>query len=101
MDKTHLNGLEKQLVNTSALSKGIIFFVLGSVVTLILNQLFLFSLPPAFILLFLLSLFVMWQDYCQQKQLLVLQSYLKDPESAQPEQLKGNFSQLYFCASSS
>ncbi|RBW42817.1 methyl-accepting chemotaxis protein [Psychromonas sp. B3M02] len=98
MDKTHLNGLEKQLVNTSALSKGIIFFVLGSVVTLILNQLFLFSLPPAFILLFLLSLFVMWQDYCQQKQLLVLQSYLKDPESAQPEQLKGNFSQLYFFA---
>lgn len=98
MDKTHLNGLEKQLVNTSALSKGIIFFILGSVVTLILNQLFLFSLPPAFILLFLLSLFVMWQDYCQQKQLLVLQSYLKDPESARPEQLKGNFSQLYFFA---
>ncbi|WP_409440201.1 methyl-accepting chemotaxis protein [Psychromonas sp. GE-S-Ul-11] len=99
MEKIQLNGLEKQLVNTSALSKGILLFVLGAVVALILSQFFSFSLIPVFILLFLLSLFVVWQDYCNQKQLSVLQSYLQDPDLSQPEQLKGVFSQLYFFAS--
>ena len=98
MEKIQLNGLEKQLVNASAFSKGMLLFVLGAFLALILNQFFAFSLTPVFILLFFLSLFVIWQDHCNQKQLAVLQLYLQDPTSSQPEQLKGAFSQLYFFA---
>lgn len=98
MEKIQLNGLEKQLVNASAFSKGMLLFVLGAFLALILNQFFAFSLTPVFILLFFLSLFVIWQDHCNQKQLAVLQLYLQNPTSSQPEQLKGAFSQLYFFA---
>ena len=98
MVQIQLNGLEQKLVNISALGKGFILFIIGAIFTLLLNQFFSFNLTPVFILITLLSLTVVWQHYCHQKQVLVLKQYIEEPQSSKPDQLKGAFSELYLCA---
>ena len=98
MTKMQLNTLEKQLVNTPTLVKGLGLFITGTLFIFLIDQFFTVNFIPTFIVLFLLSLVAIWQHYCHQKQLLVLQQYIQDPESSDPEQLSGIFSQLYFFA---
>jgi len=98
MPQIQLNGLEQKVVNISALGKGFITFIIGTILILLFNQFFPFNLTPVFIIITLLSVTVVWQHYCNQKQVLVLKQYIEYPESFKPEQLKGAFSELYLCA---
>jgi len=98
MPQIQLNGLEQKVVNISALGKGFITFIIGTILILLFNQFFPFNLTPVFIIITLLSVTVVWQHYCNQKQVLVLKQYIEHPESFKPEQLKGAFSELYLCA---
>jgi len=98
MAKVQLNRLEKKLVNASTLVKGLFLFITGVIFIFLIDQFFPVNFISAFIVLFLLSLVVIWQHRCNQKQLLVLQQYIQDPESSHPEQLTGAFSQLYLFA---
>ncbi|MBB1271410.1 methyl-accepting chemotaxis protein [Psychromonas sp. SR45-3] len=100
MAQVQLNSLEKKLVNTSSLTKGLILFFLGALFILVINQFFVVNLVATFIVVFLLVLVVVWQHYCNHKQLAVLQQYLQDPSTSKPEQLEGAFSQLYLVANS-
>jgi len=98
MPQVQLNSLEKQLVNTSPLIKGVMLFFLGVLFILVINQFFVVNLMATFIVVFLLVLVVVWQHYCHHKQLTVLQQYLQDPSTSKPEQLAGPFSDIYLVA---
>ena len=77
MAQVQLNSIEKQLVNTSPLTKGIILFFLGALFILVIMQFFVVDLVATFIIVFLLTLVVVWQHHCNQKQLAVLQQFLQ------------------------
>lgn len=99
MAQIQLNVFEQKCVNTSTLGKGLILFIIGTVLTLLMNTILPVNLVTSFLLVIFLSLVVVWQHYCNQKQLQVLKQYIQEPDSSQPIKLKGAFSDLYLCAS--
>lgn len=99
MAQIQLNVFEQKCVNTSTLGKGLILFIIGTVLTLLMNTILPVNLVTSFLLVIFLSLVVIWQHYCNQKQLQVLKQYIQEPDSSQPIKLKGAFSDLYLCAS--
>ena len=89
-----LNNIEQKLANSSGFVKALMAFIVGTVLIFLLRIPFSFDFFPAFTLLVLLSLFVMWLHYCSCKQLQVLQECLQEEELFNDDQFKGALTRL-------